>query len=354
MGEANQYSVALDGIPQNKRIIFKLICSVSARSKGRQKHYTLVNDAEHAQADILIRDGNNGAQTQSGANQHLVETLLADGLVEGQAFVIQRPLIATRVLTSLDLMVDEALKIAQTAGENTNAESKENDAESMQSQESEVNTKVENDESVEFYISEQEASELAIVHDESLANPANETETDSSPAAATVTPLRPAVENVETRSKLIEIMDETSETPTRIPESTSSHCSEIPRALVVDDSPSVRKQLELELALFHVDVDYAADAAEANNLLAANDYDVAFLDVVLPDKDGFQICKEIKQTSKHTKIVMLTGKASQADKIKGALAGCDDYLVKPVGRMTFQAAVQNYLTLRQQQPAVEA
>ena len=56
------------------------------------------------------------------------------------------------------------------------------------------------------------------------------------------------------------------------------------RALVVDDSPSVRKQLELELELFDVDVDYAATAKEAMELLEHDEYDVAFLDVVLPDK----------------------------------------------------------------------
>ncbi len=52
------------------------------------------------------------------------------------------------------------------------------------------------------------------------------------------------------------------------------------------------------------------------------------VDVVLPDKDGFLICKHVKSTSKETVVIMLTGKASQADKIKGSLAGCNDYLIK--------------------------
>ncbi len=114
---------------------------------------------------------------------------------------------------------------------------------------------------------------------------------------------------------------------------------------MVDDSPSVRKQIELELDFFAVDADYAADAAHAAALLAANHYDVAFLDVVLPDSDGFRICKQIKTSHRETTVIMLTGKASHADKVKGSLAGCDAYLVKPVGRITFQNTVKNYLQI---------
>ena len=51
---------------------------------------------------------------------------------------------------------------------------------------------------------------------------------------------------------------------------------------------------------------------------------------------------------------MLTGRATQADKIKGSLAGCDAYLVKPVGRQTFQNAVKNYISLKTTNTAIEA
>jgi len=80
-------------------------------------------------------------------------------------------------------------------------------------------------------------------------------------------------------------------------------------------------------------------------MLKRENYDVAFLDVVLPDNDGFSICRHIKETAKATSVIMLTGKAKQSDKVKGALAGCDAYMVKPVGRLTFQTTVRNYLTL---------
>jgi DNA-binding response OmpR family regulator len=54
----------------------------------------------------------------------------------------------------------------------------------------------------------------------------------------------------------------------------------------------------------------------------------------------------MKSADSDVKVIMLTGKASQADKIKGKLAGCDDYLVKPVGRNTFQNTVKSYLNER--------
>jgi twitching motility two-component system response regulator PilG len=68
------------------------------------------------------------------------------------------------------------------------------------------------------------------------------------------------------------------------------------------------------------------------------------LDVVLPTIDGFEICKHVKANSKDTTVIMLTGRSDQADRVKGSLAGCDAYMVKPVGRNTFQSVVSNYLT----------
>jgi CheY-like chemotaxis protein len=200
---------------------------------------------------------------------------------------------------------------------------------------------------LKFEISEEEASELAIVHDEALTNPANnDNENLIEAGSAQITPIR------FSKNTNIEAIDDDvilAETPCQV-----SASAVTPRALVVDDSPSVRKQLELELELFDVDVDYAATAKEAMDFLGLEKYDVAFLDVVLPDKDGFSICRHIKETSEDTSVIMLTGKAKQADKVKGALAGCDAYMVKPVGRLTFQSTVRNYLTLIDSSSVVEA
>jgi two-component system cell cycle response regulator len=116
-------------------------------------------------------------------------------------------------------------------------------------------------------------------------------------------------------------------------------------ALVVDDSPTVRKQIELGLKLAGCAVDSAETVSTATLLLKSKPYDIVFLDVVLPDGDGYQLCKLIKRdkVKARTPVVMLTGKTSPLDQIKGSLAGCDSYLTKPVHNSVFQQVVRKYL-----------
>lgn len=116
-------------------------------------------------------------------------------------------------------------------------------------------------------------------------------------------------------------------------------------ALVVDDSSTIRKQIELELKLLHIQVHAAESGEQAFELLDRNKYDLIFLDVVLPGIDGYQICKTIKKdkAKKKTPVIMLTSKSSPFDRIKGALAGCDTYLTKPVKQTYFQKIVNKYL-----------
>lgn len=117
------------------------------------------------------------------------------------------------------------------------------------------------------------------------------------------------------------------------------------RALVVDDSATVRKQLVLELGCFNIQVDTAETGEQGLGKIAKNDYDIIFLDVVMPGADGYQVCKCIRriQTAKHTPIIMLTSKSSQFDKVRGALAGCSTYLTKPVDYEDFYQVLEGYL-----------
>ena len=120
-----------------------------------------------------------------------------------------------------------------------------------------------------------------------------------------------------------------------------------PTALVVDDSSTIRKQLELELKLLGVQVNAVESGEQAFEALAQSQYDLIFLDVVLPGIDGYQICKTIKKDKarKKTPVIMLTSKSSPFDRVKGALAGCDTYLTKPVKQSAFQKTVRKYLKL---------
>lgn len=118
------------------------------------------------------------------------------------------------------------------------------------------------------------------------------------------------------------------------------------RALVVDDSLAVRKQIEIEFGLLDTEVDCvdSAEAAlEASNKTA---YDIIFMDVVMPGMDGYAACKRIKRSAlnKNTPIVLLTSRSSSFDKIKGTLAGCDTYLVKPISHNDFESVVNKYFS----------
>jgi twitching motility two-component system response regulator PilG len=117
------------------------------------------------------------------------------------------------------------------------------------------------------------------------------------------------------------------------------------RALVVDDSLPVRKQIELELKLFGIQVEAVETGEQAFALLDRKSFDLIFLDVVLPGIDGYQICKAIKKNKamKRTPVIMLTGKSSPFDRVKGALSGCDTYLTKPVKQASFHKVVKKYL-----------
>jgi two-component system, cell cycle response regulator len=117
------------------------------------------------------------------------------------------------------------------------------------------------------------------------------------------------------------------------------------RALVVDDSPTVRKQLVLELGSFNIQVDTAETGEQGLEMVAKNHYDIIFLDVVMPGADGYQVCKVIRRNreTKLTPVVMLTSKSSPFDKVRGSLAGCNAYLTKPVDYENFYQVLEEYL-----------
>lgn len=122
------------------------------------------------------------------------------------------------------------------------------------------------------------------------------------------------------------------------------------RALVVDDSPTVTKQIELELRNSGITSDIAETGERALELLGQHHYDMVFLDVILPGADGYQVCKEIRKTprTRQTPVIMLTSKSSPFDKVRGSLVGCSAYLTKPVDYTAFRATVGKYLGVLQQ------
>ncbi len=118
-------------------------------------------------------------------------------------------------------------------------------------------------------------------------------------------------------------------------------------ALVVDDSLPVRIQMKKALQSIASKIDFAESGEEAEALIKGNRYDIVFLDVVLPGVDGYDICKMIKQdpNKAETPVIMLTSNSSPADKVKGKLAGCDTYMIKPVNPGIFKEVISEYLDI---------
>lgn len=117
-------------------------------------------------------------------------------------------------------------------------------------------------------------------------------------------------------------------------------------ALVVDDSETVRTQLASALDRVGVQSRAVPDAEGAINAMRERSFDLILLDVVMPGIDGYELCRRIKQDaySRGTPVIMLTSRSSPFDRARGALAGCDSYLTKPVTWTAFSAEVDKVLT----------
>ncbi|MFK5893452.1 MAG: response regulator [Pseudomonadota bacterium] len=129
-----------------------------------------------------------------------------------------------------------------------------------------------------------------------------------------------------------------------------AHKSDI-KAMVIDDSAAVRKSMEIQLGLFGMNIDYAETGEEALEHAKTNtDYDIIFLDIMMPGIDGYKVCKTLRANKhfKNTPIIMLTGKGSRFDKLKGTMAGASLYLTKPVEQEQLQTVIKKFL------PQVEA
>lgn len=118
-----------------------------------------------------------------------------------------------------------------------------------------------------------------------------------------------------------------------------------PRALIVDDSPTVRRQLAVALGQMGMESEAVSSAQEALELLSLREYELVFADVIMPEQDGYQLTRQIKRDKslKGTPVIILTSRSSPFDLAKGALAGCSSYLVKPVSLQSLRDTVYRQL-----------
>lgn len=258
------FSVAMLGLTDSERRVVRSLCVVSG---SRPRAYAVAPEGSAEQADLWIVDGADPkslATLEAARAKRRVHALLvgATDPTAGTDNWVRRPLVASRLLSALDLLVTKDLAYMP---------------------------------------------ELVIGGGTSAAAPGGE-------------PLANALE--------------TAVNPKRF------------TALVVDDSATIRKQIELALKLHDIEPTCAETGETAMALLAQHHYDLIFLDVVLPgEADGYQICRSIKKNRAHraTPVIMLTGRSSTFDRVRGSLAGCDTYLTKPVENHTFNSVLKKYL-----------
>lgn len=100
------------------------------------------------------------------------------------------------------------------------------------------------------------------------------------------------------------------------------------RILIVDDEERIRRLIKMYLEKESYLVEEAEDGEQALEKALENDFDVILLDLMLPGKDGIEVCKELRE-KKSTPVIMLTAKGEEANRVQGFEVGTDDYIVKP-------------------------
>ena len=112
------------------------------------------------------------------------------------------------------------------------------------------------------------------------------------------------------------------------------------RILVVEDETAIAFGLQLDLKSEGYDVEIESDGERALRRAQNEAFDLILLDVMLPRKDGFEVCRELRRGGSKTPVIMLTAKAQEAEKVLGLEIGADDYVTKPFSPRELRARVK--------------
>ncbi len=121
------------------------------------------------------------------------------------------------------------------------------------------------------------------------------------------------------------------------------------RILVIEDNHRLNNSLAASLTHEGYSVDCAYDGQEGQDLAEMTSYDLILLDILLPEKDGLEVCRDLRRRRVHTPILLLTARDSVDDRVQGLDCGADDYLVKPFAMRELLARLR--ALLRRQQPS---
>ena len=115
------------------------------------------------------------------------------------------------------------------------------------------------------------------------------------------------------------------------------------RILVAEDEASIREFVVINLEHSGYAVEQAGNGAEAWELYQAEPFDLALLDIMMPEMDGLELGRRIRAQSARTGIIFLTARAQEMDKVKGLLSGADDYITKPFSPSELMARVESVM-----------
>lgn len=117
----------------------------------------------------------------------------------------------------------------------------------------------------------------------------------------------------------------------------------MPKILIVEDDKDIALGLEEDLSRHGHEVDTVTDGQRALDRGRESRWDLIILDLMLPKKDGFEVCRELRRSGIKTPIIMLTAKTHEAEKILGLELGADDYITKPFSPRELRARIHALL-----------
>jgi len=115
------------------------------------------------------------------------------------------------------------------------------------------------------------------------------------------------------------------------------------RILVVEDEPGIAMALEDDFRSEGYEVEVIGDGEAASSRAREQPFDVIVLDLMLPRKDGFEVCRELRRAGVRTPVLMLTAKTQQKDKLLGQETGADEYITKPFEIDELMKKIKAYL-----------
>ena len=117
----------------------------------------------------------------------------------------------------------------------------------------------------------------------------------------------------------------------------------IPQVLVIDDEPNIRELVQVALKFHGCSVTTASSGREALRLAEATRPDLIVLDIMLPDLDGFEVCRQLRAAGNEVPVIFLTARDTSSDTVTGLALGGDDYVTKPFSVEALVARVRAVL-----------